>query len=408
MPAYTPLTPRPRLKPGVPLGGVAAIAVLVGTLGWALVAGGPSGSDDRLAKLGHKIEMSLGDGGINLHIDDRIAERVQDRVAERMAEKARRMEMGDGRAVDMGAINRSVSEQIEAAAKAATAKADRSRNRRDGDIRYLDRNTAADGSNRLSAMADAPSGLRLAGVMGSVRIKVVDDAADGILFSLENSRKRYNLSIEDGVLWITGPGPQSQPAVTLELLVPRGTPLLVNNFTGDLTVDGDLGAPARLELANGEMKLGSLESVRVRITQSGTVSVGDVKGLVGVQLAGDGEVRMGHVGSAAIELNGNGAVKLATISDGLSLSMPGPGDVRVDMLAGRLAAAIPGPGTLTIGGGQVDSMAVGVTGPGTVDFNGKAKDPRVLMTGPGRVSLAGHDGTPKIYHVGPGKVELAR
>ncbi len=408
MPAYSPLSARPRLKPGIPLGGVAAVAVLVGTVGWTLVAGDPIGSGEQLAKLGHKIEMSLGDEGIHVRVDDRVVERVQDRVAERMAEKARRMEMGDGRAVDMGAITRSVSQQIDAAAKAATAKAERDKGRRDGDIRYLDRNMAADGTNRLTAMADAPSGVRLAGVMGEVRIKVVDDAADGVLFTLENSRKRYNLSIEDGVLWITGPGPQSEPAVTLELSVPRGTPLLVNNFTGNLTVDGDLGAPARLELANGEMKLGALESVRVRITQSGTVSVGDVKGLVGVQLAGDGEVQMGHVGSAAIELNGNGAVKLTSVSDGLSVAMPGPGDIDIDMLAGSLAAAIPGPGTLTIGGGQVDSMAVGITGPGTVDFNGKAKDPRVLMTGPGRLSLAGHDGTPKIYHVGPGKVELAR
>lgn len=408
MPAYSPLSARPRLKPGIPLGGVAAVAVLAGTVGWALVAGDPIGSGEQLAKLGHKIEMSLGNEGIQVRVDDRVVERVQDRVAERMAEKARRMEMGDGRAVDMGAITRSVSQQIDAAAKAATAKAERDKGRRDGNIRYLDRTTADDGTNRLTAMADAPSGVRLAGVMGEVRIKVVDDAADGVLFTLENSRKRYNLSIEDGVLWITGPGPQSEPAVTLELSVPRGTPLLVNNFTGDLTVDGDLGAPARLELANGEMKLGALESVRVRITQSGTVSVGDVKGLVGVQLAGDGEVRMGHVGSAAIELNGNGAVKLTSVNDGLSVAMPGPGDIDIDMLAGSLAAAIPGPGTLTIGGGQVDSMAVGITGPGTVDFNGKAKDPRVLMTGPGRLSLASHDGTPKIYHVGPGKVELAR
>lgn len=408
MPTYPPLSSRPRLKPGVPLGGVAAIVVLAGTVGWALVAGDPVGSGDQLAKLGHKIEMSLGDGGVRVHVDDRVLERAQDRVAERMAERAKRMEMGDGRAVDMGAITRSVSEQIDAAAKAATAKADRNKGRRDGDIRYLDRTTADDGTNRITAMAEAPSGVRLAGVMGSVRIKVVGDAADGVLFTLENSRKRYNLSIDDGVLWITGPGPQSQPDVTLELSVPRGTPLLVNNFTGDLTVDGDLGAPARLELANGEMKLGALESVRVRITQSGTVSVGDVKGLAGVQLSGDGEVRMGNVGTAALEVNGNGAVKLGTVSEGLSVSMPGPGDIKVGMLAGSLGAAIPGPGTLTIGGGQVDSMAIGVTGPGTVDFNGKAKDPRVLMTGPGRVSLAGHSGTPKIYHVGPGKVELSR
>lgn len=402
MPAYSPLNPRPRLKPGVPVGGVAAILVMVGTISWAVMSGDPIGSG-HLPKLGHEIALAIDGNGITASVN----EKARDRVAERLASRAGRTQGTEGRAVDMAAISRSVASAIDAAAKAATAKADAMKGRGDDDIRYLERTTATDGSNRLAAMATAPAGVRLASVVGSVRIKVVDDA-DSVLFSMENSRKRYNLSINDGVLWITGPGPQSQPPVTLELAVPRGTPLLVNNFTGDLTVDGDLGAPARLELANGEMKLDSLESVRVRVTQSGTVTVGDVKGQAAVQLAGDGEVRMGHVGAAAVELNGNGAVKLETVADGLAVSMPGPGDIRVGMLSGELSAAIPGPGTLTIGGGQASAMAVGVTGPGTVDFNGRAKDPRVLMTGPGRVSLAGHDGSPRVHHVGPGRVELSR
>ncbi len=393
---HPPLSSRPRLKPGIPIGGIAAVLVLATTVGWSLVAGNPADKNLDLEKLEKKLSLSIDSDGITA--------RVNDRVRERMAERG---QPADGRAVDMAAISRSVADRIEAAAKAATAKAETMRNRRSGDIRYLDRATASDGTNRLSATADAPAGVRLAGVMGSVRIKVVDDSQE-VLFSLENSRKRYNLSIDDGVLWITGPGPQNEPSVTLDIAVPRGTPLLVNNFTGDLTVTGDLGAPARLELANGEMKLDSLESVRVRITQSGTVSVGDVKGLAGVQLSGDGQVRLGHVGTAAVELKGNGSVQMTSVGEGLSVSMPGPGDIRLDMLAGDLSAAIAGPGTLTIGGGQADSMAVGVTGPGTVDFNGKAKDPRVLMTGPGRVTLAGHDGSPRVFHVGPGKVELAR
>lgn len=403
MHTQSPQSVRPRLKPGVPVGGIAAVLVVATTIGWSLVAGDQTDKLVNLTTLEKGLALSIGSDGITAHVSDQ----ARDRVADRMAERAQRMQIADGRAVDMGAISRSVADRIEAAAKAATAKAESTRNRRDSDIRYLDRTTSTDGTNRLAATAEAPSGVRLAGIMGTVRIKVVDDAKE-VLFSLENSRKRYNLSMDDGVLWITGPGPQSQPGVTLDIAVPRGTPLLVNNFTGELTVDGDLGAPARLELANGEMKLGNLDSVRVRITQSGTVSVGDVKGLAGLQLSGDGEVRLGHVGTAAVELNGNGSVKMISVAEGLSVSMPGPGDIRLDMLAGDLAAAIAGPGTLTISGGQADSMAVGVTGPGTVDFNGKAKDPRVLMTGPGRVSLAGHDGTPKVYHVGPGKVDLSR
>ncbi len=401
-----PISQRPRLTPGVPLGGIAAIVVAIGTISWA-VAVGDKGGESQSQKLGKAISLAIDSHGIRAGIEDRVKDRIEEKLAAKRAERGWESRSGDNRAVDMGAISRSVSESLDRAAKLATAKAEQSRDRHDSDIRYLDRTTAPDGTNRLAAMADAPSGLRLANVVGNVKIKVVDQA-DGILFTLENSRKRYNLSIEDGVLWITGPGPQSQPPVTMEVSVPRGTPLLVNNFTGDLTVEGDLQAPARLELASGTMALGGLESVRVRITQDGSVSLGDVKGLAAVQVSGRGDVKLGDAGRVAIDLPGQGDVELGRVADGLTLSLPGPGSVKAAEVSGSLDAAIPGPGTLSIGGGAVDSLAVGVTGPGTVDFGGRAKDPRVLLTGPGRVTLAGHEGQPKIYHVGPGQVTLSR
>lgn len=403
MPSRPSLQSRPRLRPGVPLGGVAAVAVLAATVSWGLINGDPLVSSHKWPRSLDKIALALDSHGFNVQVDERLAERLKDKLAA----KGRDGAIGDGNAVDMAGISNAVRARIDAAAKAATVKADRNSGRRDRDIQYLDRSTNPDGSNHLTAMVDAPSGVRLAGVMGTVRIKVVDDAADGVLFSLENSRKRYNLSIDDGLLWITGPGPDSQPAVTLDLAVPRGTPLLVNNFTGDLSVEGDLGAPARLELANGQMTLGALESVRVRITQSGTVSIGDVKDVAGVQLPASGEVRLGNVGSAAVEVIGQGRVRMGNINDGLALSLPGAGDVETGVMTGSLSAAIPGAGKVTIEGGTADRLAVGVTGAGTVAFNGVANNPRILMAGPGSVSLAGHQGTPKVYQVGPGKVELS-
>lgn len=406
MNSRSPLNPRPRLTPGVPLGGIAAIIVAVGTIGWA-VAVGDKGADGQTHKLDTAFALALDSRGITARIDDRVKQRLEEKLAAKRADPGWQNRTAEGRSVDMGAIARRVAESLDSAAKLATAKAEQARGRRDSDIRYLDRTTAPDGNNRLSAMANAPSGLRLANIVGTVRIKVVD-SADDILFSMENSRKRYTLSIEDGVLWITGPGPQGQPPVTLELAVPRGTPLLVNNFTGDLSVEGNLDAPARLELASGSMALGDLDSVRVRITQGGSVALGNIKDLAAIQVMGHGEVSLGDAGSAAIDLPGQGDVALGRVAGGLTLSLPGPGSVKAAAVGTSLAAAIPGPGTLSIDSGAVDSLAVGVTGPGTVDFGGSAKDPRVLLTGPGRVSLAGHEGQPRIYHIGPGQVSLSR
>lgn len=394
---------RPRLTPGVPAGGIAALLVAVGTIGWVVVAGDPA--KDHLAhlpKLGHDIALSFGPEGIRTDMRSKVDVRA-DRLV------ATRYQVPDARTVDMAAITRSVARASEIAAKAATAKAESHESIMDGDIRYLDRATGPDGTNRITAIAQAPAGLRLANISGSVKIKVADNADDGILFVLENSRKRYSLSIEDGLLWITGPGPDSQPTVNLELTVPRGSPLLVNNFTGDMLVEGDLDAPVRIELANGEIKMGSVSSARVRVTQTGSVKIGNVSGLAAVQLQGHGgEVKLGNVGTAALEIAGNGEIKLGTVADGLAVAMPGPGSIKVGEANGPLSAAISGPGSLDIAAGDARNLAVGVTGPGTVDFAGTAGDPQILLTGPGKVVLAAHKGTPKVFHVGPGQVTLSR
>ncbi|MFV3074641.1 hypothetical protein [Niveispirillum fermenti] len=394
-----PSSNRPRVTPGIPLGGVVAVLVTAGTIGWALATGDRDGGGWLTGAEQHFARIS-DHRSLKTEVEVRTT-RSADRTEVRATTGHR-----PHQAVDMAAIGRSVDAALETAAKAATAKADATRGR-DPDIRYLDRSSDQDGTNRLTATALAPAGLRLANVKGSVKIKVAD-AGDQILFTLENSRKRFNLSIRNGVLWITGPGPDSDPAVTLEVSVPRGTPLLVNNFAGDLTVDGDLQAPARLELAEGEMAIGGLESASVRITRSGTVSLGTVQGLAAVRVTGQGDVNIGKAGTAALDLTGPASVRLGVVDNGLSVNVPGPGTIKVGSVSGAVAAAIPGPGTLDIGAGTASSLTAGLTGPGELHFGGTARDPQILLTGPGRVILAGHEGTPNVYHLGKGEVRLAR
>lgn len=375
-------SPRSRLTPGIPVGGIAALAVTVGMVAWGLsVAEDPPAPPARVA-MAPSPPLPPAPGP-----------RPSPRPAALPG------------VVDLDAIGRSVRAAAEQAAKAATA-ASESMPGHDGGIRYLERTSAADGTNRVVATANAPAGLRLANIYGKVTIRV-DDKAAGVLFSMTNSRKRYSLDVEDGLLWVTGPGPDSEPRTELEFTVPRGTPLLLNNHTGDLVVEGDLEAPVRLELARGRVDLrGRVASARVRVTQAGEVRLGEVAGLLAVQVPAQAQVNVAGAGQAFAEVNGAGTLRLGPVRGGLTLSIPGSGDVQVASVAGPVALAFQGVGTVDIADGRADRFQAGITGMGTVRFKGTAADPQVLVTGAGSVDIAKVTGTPVVQQLGAGKVRL--
>ncbi|WP_114393181.1 hypothetical protein [Oleisolibacter albus] len=370
---------RPRLTPGIPRGGIAAIAVTLFAIGWGLATGTP----DEPAALPDSAALA---------------------PLPPLPPLVPAAPLPPTSLIDIGAIAKSVKTAADLAAKAATARSD-AMDGQSGKIRYLDRQTAADGSNRLAAVAPAPAGLRLADINGTVHIRVEEGARE-VLFTLVNSRKRYTLEVEHGLLWVTGPGPDSAPPTELAFTVPKGTPLLVNNMTGDLVVEGDLAAPVRVELARGSLDLGHVTSARVRITQSGTVRLAAVDGLLAVQMPAAGSVAVGSAGQAFVDMAGSGQADIGVVREGLTVSLPGSGAAGIGRQDGPVALALPGTGRITIREGEASSFVAAVIGPGAVSHGGTAASPQLLLTGPGRISLAHHTGTPAIQRVGPGTLSL--
>lgn len=369
---------RPRLSPGIPAGGLTAIAVLAATGLWALLAEEPATPRPSLEQ---RVEAF-----VHAHAEPTI--RVMTRP-------------------EPASISQAVAEQVRAAEKAATAKADAMGQRRDPDIDYLQRSTDDDGTTRITGRADAPGALRLADFKGDVRIKVVDGATE-TLFILTNSRKRFNLNVDDGVLWITGPGQgqKTDPPVTLEVSLPRGTPLLVNQFAGDLRVEGDLAAPVRVELMTGNLVLGDVTSARVRVRGDGSVRLGRVTGLLAVQVPGNGRVQAEDVGQLAVESKGSGDVRIGQVAQGAAIDLSGSGGVRLAGLQGPFQGSVTGSGLVEVREGAASPFNAVVTGSGALRFRGTATDPRILFTGSGALELARHQGVPQVNHVGRGRLDL--
>jgi hypothetical protein len=388
---------RTRLTPGVPAGGVAALAVTVLFVGWSMLAGPEEGAGDD-----HKVVIFRSDAMPRLPLPPLPP---QAPVAPRLPPAPGMADSGIGSPIDGRPIAAQVKAMIKESEDRAVALA-KAMEDQDSDVDVVERYENNRGENQVSAQAVAPAGLRLADVNGSVAIKV-DPAASAISFTMVNSRKRYNLSVNDGVLWISGPGPKSHPATDFTITVPTGTPLLVNDFVGSLTLDGDLKAPIRVELQRGEMDVrGSVSSARVRITESGKVELRKVDDLLAVQINGKGTVTADNADRVAGDLGGAGTLRVDTISSELVANLPGQSKLQIGTLNGLFRVNVPGYATVGIGDGQVRNFELAMRGAGDIRFGGIASSPRIDLSGAGNVSIARHDGVPSIRRTGIGRVAL--
>ncbi len=380
---------RPRLTPGVPMGGIAAVAVTVGIVAWGLAVGPDDSTASRVAE-GLRVAAV-----VHASMPSPPAPPAPPGVASHRV-------IG---AVDLRAIAAAANAASEAAAKMAVAPSE-AMDGLGGDVTIIERwQNVQSGENRVVAEAMAPAGLRLARVYGPVTVEVVP-GADRIRFEMLNSRKRYNLDVRDGLLWISGPGPSDQPT-EFKITMPPGGALLINEYSGEMTVKGPLNAPVRLDLVQGSIAFdGPAQSVRARISGSGQVRLAEVRDLLAVQMRGSGDVTVGRAQRLSVEMDGSGAVNIGGVGGEAILDVPGSGAVNIGALRGALRAAIPGSGDVNIASGQADSFEAAVMGTGNLRFGGTAVDPRVVVAGSGDVVLSGHTGTPRVERVGSGRVEL--
>lgn len=377
---------RPRLTPGIPAGGIAAALVTLAMVGWGLEEGS-----------GPNAQVSIVPA-LTMHAVSAIHAPPAPPIPHAPA---------SGRLVDMRAIAAAADAGSETAAKMAVALSE-ALDGRGGDVKILERaQVDATGENRVVAEAVAPAGLRLAKVHGTVAIQV-DPKADRIRFEMTNSRKRYTLDVSDGLLWITGPGPTDQPT-DFKITVPAGGSLLINEFAGDLKVSGDLNGPVRLDLAQGRIAFdGALQSLRARVSGTGTVLAPVVRDLLAVQMRGTGEISVGKTERLTAEMNGSGRLNVGAVGRETVLDVPGMSNVAIGTADGVVRTAVSGPGNVSIGAGRATLFEAGTAGPGNIRFGGTAEDPRVLVAATGTVTVARHTGTPRIEKTGSGDVQLGR
>ncbi|MFV3127961.1 GIN domain-containing protein [Niveispirillum sp. KHB5.9] len=215
---------------------------------------------------------------------------------------------------------------------------------------------------RLEVKVDDGASKVTASVTGPARwvdlVEVRQEGGDLVIRQKESPRERRWREQED---W-----------VTVQVTVPAGTKLEIDDFAGEGTV-GDLRGAFSIDGMNsGKLAVGRVTTASVGIDGSGDVKLGDVDRDVSLEINGSGSVITGRTaGKAELEINGSGEITLAHANGPISAEINGSGDIRIQSgLADPLAVEINGSGSLLLDG-VARNQSIEQSGSGNVKVTGK-------------------------------------
>ena len=217
---------------------------------------------------------------------------------------------------------------------------------------------------RLSVKVDSGASKITASVTGPDRwlalVEVRQEGSDLVISQKDKGRNWRMNGKED---WID-----------VQVTVPVGTRLEIDEFTGEGTV-GDLrGAFSVDGMNSGKLSVGHVSTASVGIDGSGDVMLGDVDRDVSLEINGSGSITTGRTaGNTALEINGSGEITLAHANGPINAEINGSGDIRIKS-------------------GVADPLAVEINGSGSLLLDGIARNQSVEQSGSGSVKVTGRAG----------------
>ncbi len=231
----------------------------------------------------------------------------------------------------------------------------------------------------------------------------VDTYGDTVGISYEATDFRWS----DWSTWVswwnkTSFDADDYPTVTVRL--PEGTPVDVDNMTGNFTM-GNLNGPFRFESAGAtEATIGTLSSANIHVAGAGDITLGDVAGSVLIDVAGAADIRGQSAQSLELHMSGASDVGFTDIRGGLDVSIAGIGELDVDSVNGAVDISIAGAGDLNIDDGYAEAFEVSIAGAGDVRFGGTAMNPSISIAGSGDVYIERYEG--RLNHSGQGDITI--
>lgn len=155
-------------------------------------------------------------------------------------------------------------------------------------------------------------------------------------------------------------------------LVGGMSPESARKVTLDIEIRVPLGFTLRLDLSTGRTR------------------IGDVAGVLHVDVAGSAFVEAGKVRTLDVDVSGSGRVEAQRVVDGIAIDISGSGKVSVGTVeAGELKVGISGSGGVEVLAGTLDSLKARISGAGRIKVDAHVEgDADVSASGAARVSIA--------------------
>lgn len=414
------LSSRPRVSPGVPAGGIAAILVALGIMAWGLAAGDDDGDND------HRSHFSLSipeppeppapprpprapDVRVNVDVDPAMIERTVRDALRDVDMDATRMEALREAQAGLAEAQREIAaareeliregKDVPAIAEGALRAAEMGVAAASGAAQAALISNGADGSFQQSY--DAPRGVQLVNIGGDVTIER-SSRADKVKVEVDSGGGGMAAEVKDGVLTLRGGGDPHVGHASIRMTMPSDTDLTVAGLAGDLSIGGRSAAKLSVQLLRGDVSAERVGALSVEIMESGSVSVERVDGPLRFNVNGAGELSVERAESAQIEIKGHANVSLGRVNDALTLFVPGHAEMDIGRINGAVKVNFPGAGRISIGEGEAESLQATVTGAGTFEFDGTARNPVAVASGAGNIRIAKHEGTANVRNTGTG------
>jgi len=141
----------------------------------------------------------------------------------------------------------------------------------------------------------------------------------------------------------------SQPAVTVDVRVPVGTPVSLIGSMGQAEI-GDIEAPVEAAVTAGDVVIGRITHLDLTIAGSGDVTATKVRGNARIRIKGAGDVRIvsSEIDDLVVSIVGSGDVKVGGTAQQAHLTISGSGDIVVSRVVGDVEKRVNGSGDITI------------------------------------------------------------
>jgi len=226
--------------------------------------------------------------------------------------------------------------------------------------------TLATGSVQYRLRIEAPAGAREKGSSSPPFHLTANGGKDGAVITGRAERARSSERF-----W-----------VSLELDVPRGTPLEVSTQGGSVDV-GDIDGRLLCDTAGGKIRVGRVGASARLQTAGGDVVVQDVNGDLNASTGG-GHIMAGVIHGSATLRSGGGHIRVARV-DGAARLETGGGNIFLDRAGARLVATTSG-GRIMVGEASGELQAR--NGGGGIRV-WRVAGPAHIQTGAGSIFLAG-------------------